>query len=107
MEGDTQAFYRAPLTFRTILSGKTPAPEEAESFLKTVEKYAPTPRAHVAVTAAAPADTAPQPAHSEHGSRHSSFGNDGIRSQCSSHGGFRCEHDRRLGRQRNSSCKLD
>ncbi len=58
--GDTQAFYRAPLTFRTILSGKTPAPEEAESFLKTVEKYAPTPRAHVAVTAAAvPAEPTP------------------------------------------------
>jgi lipid-binding SYLF domain-containing protein len=52
-DGDTQAFYRAPLTFRTILSGKTPAPEEAQSFLKTVEKYAPTPRSHVAATAAA------------------------------------------------------
>lgn len=57
-EGDTQAFYRAPVTYRMILSGKTPAPTEAESFLKTVEKYAPTPRAHVADTAsAAPADT--------------------------------------------------
>src|SRR5215469_15433510 len=47
-EGDTQALYRKPLSFRTILSGQTPAPEEAESFLKTVEKYAPTPRANVA-----------------------------------------------------------
>ena len=46
-DGDTQAFYEKPLTFRTILSGKTPAPEDAQSFLKTVEKYAPTPRAHV------------------------------------------------------------
>jgi SH3 domain-containing YSC84-like protein 1 len=58
-DGDTQALYRAPLTFRTILSGQTPAPPEAESFLKTVEKYAPTPRVHVAATAAAaPAETA-------------------------------------------------
>ena len=56
--GDTQAFYEKPLTFRRILSGQTPAPPEAESFLKTVEKYAPTPRAHVAATAsAAPAET--------------------------------------------------
>jgi lipid-binding SYLF domain-containing protein len=59
-DGDTQAFYRKPLTFRTILGGETPAPPEAESFLKTVEKYAPTPRAHVAATAsAAPTDMAP------------------------------------------------
>ncbi len=58
-DGDTQAFYRKPLTFRTILSGETPAPPEAESFLKTVEKYAPTPRSHVAATASAtPAETA-------------------------------------------------
>lgn len=58
-DGDTQALYRKPVTYRTILSGQTPAPPEAESFLKTVEKYAPTPRAHVAVTAsAAPADDA-------------------------------------------------
>ena len=59
-EGDTQAFYEKPLTFRRILSGQTPAPADAEPFLKTVEKYAPTPRAHVAATAsAAPAETAP------------------------------------------------
>lgn len=59
-EGDTQAFYEKPLTFRRILSGQTPAPPEAESFLKAVEKYAPTPRAHVAATAsAAPAETRP------------------------------------------------
>jgi lipid-binding SYLF domain-containing protein len=56
--GDTQAFYEKPLTFRRILSGQTPAPAEAESFLKTVEKYAPTPRAHVTATASAtPAET--------------------------------------------------
>jgi len=62
-EGDTQAFYRKPLTFRTILSGETPAPKEAESFLKMVEKYAPTPHVRTPATAsvtpaesAAPAD---------------------------------------------------
>ncbi len=65
-EGDTQAFYEKPLTFRRILSGQTPAPAEAESFLKTVEKYAPTPRAHVAATAsAAPAETVPATATAE------------------------------------------
>lgn len=59
-EGDTQALYRKPLGFRTILNGDTPAPPEAESFLKAVEKYAPTPRTHVTATAsAAPAETAP------------------------------------------------
>jgi lipid-binding SYLF domain-containing protein len=58
-EGDTQAFYRKPLGFRTILSGETPAPKEAEPFLTAVEKYAPTPRAHVAATAsAAPVESA-------------------------------------------------
>ena len=59
-DGDTQALYRKPLTFRTILSGATPAPPEAESFLKTVEKYAPTPRSHVAAVASnTPAETVP------------------------------------------------
>lgn len=57
-DGDTQAFYMKPLTFRTILSGETPAPTEAQSFLKAVEKYAPTPRGRVAATAsAAPRET--------------------------------------------------
>jgi lipid-binding SYLF domain-containing protein len=59
-DGDTQAFYEKPLSFRRILSGQTAPPPEAESFLKAVEKYAPTPRAHVAATAsAAPAETTP------------------------------------------------
>ena len=49
--GDTQSFYRAPVSFRTILSGETPAPAEAQPFLQAVEKYAPTPRTHVAATA--------------------------------------------------------
>ncbi len=59
-DGDTAAFYRKYLSFRTILSGETPAPPEAEPFLQAVEKYAPTPRTHVAATAsAAPTDTEP------------------------------------------------
>jgi lipid-binding SYLF domain-containing protein len=59
-DGDTQAFYRAPVSYRTILSGETPAPPEAESFLQTVEKYAPTPTFHVGTTtSAAPADAMP------------------------------------------------
>ncbi len=58
--GDTQSFYRAPVSYRTILSGETPAPAEAQPFLQAVEKYAPTPRTHVAATAsAAPADAEP------------------------------------------------
>jgi lipid-binding SYLF domain-containing protein len=59
-EGDTQALYRQPLGFRTILNGETPAPPEAESFLKAVEKYAPTPRSNVAATpTTAHAETTP------------------------------------------------
>jgi len=59
-DGDTQAFYRAPVSYRTILSGETPTPPEAQPFLQAVEKYAPTPRTHVAATAtAAPADAEP------------------------------------------------
>jgi len=52
-EGDTTAFYRKDVPFRAILSGETPAPPEAEPFLKTVEKYAPTPRANSTTTASA------------------------------------------------------
>ncbi len=55
---DTWAFYRQDIPFRTVLSGETPVPKEAESFLNAVEKYAPTPRSHVAATASAtPPDT--------------------------------------------------
>ncbi len=59
-DGDTMAFYRSPVSYRTILSGETPAPPEAQSFLDAVEKYAPTPRTHVSTTAASsPADATP------------------------------------------------
>ncbi len=59
-DGDTMAFYRSPVSYRTILSGETPAPPEAQPFLQAVEKYAPTPPSHVATTAsAAPADGTP------------------------------------------------
>jgi lipid-binding SYLF domain-containing protein len=63
-DGDTQAFYRAPVTYRQILGGHVAAPEEAQSFLKTVEKYAPTPRANVAATAPATGTTEPTTATS-------------------------------------------
>jgi lipid-binding SYLF domain-containing protein len=52
-EGDTMAFYRKDVPFRAILSGETPVPLEAEPFLKTVEKYAPTHHANSATTASA------------------------------------------------------
>jgi len=62
-EGDTMAFYRKDVPFRAILSGETPVPPEAEPFLKTVEKYAPTPRAKAATTASAtPAPSTADPA---------------------------------------------
>jgi lipid-binding SYLF domain-containing protein len=57
--GDTEAFYRKDIPFRTILGGETPLPKEAEPFINTVEKYAPTPRAIPATTASAPASAAP------------------------------------------------
>ena len=58
-DGDTQAFYRAPVTYRTILAGETAAPPEAQPFLQAVEKYAPTPRAHAAAAPATAANSAP------------------------------------------------
>src|SRR5271166_6073543 len=42
--GDTAAFYKKDIPFRTVLSGETPIPKEAEPLIATVEKYAPTPR---------------------------------------------------------------
>jgi len=58
--GDTAAFYRKDIPFRTILSGETPVPKDAEILVNTVEKYAPTPKAVPPVTAAAqPGATVP------------------------------------------------
>ena len=55
--GATQAFYGKDWTFYSLLNGEVPAPADAQNFLKTVELYAPTPRA--AKVAAAPVSVAP------------------------------------------------
>jgi len=55
---DTQAFYGKDFSYRSVLNGQVPAPKDAEALLQTVEKYAPTPRPHVAPTAAAAPTTA-------------------------------------------------
>jgi lipid-binding SYLF domain-containing protein len=52
-DADTQAFYGKDWTYYSLLRGEVPAPKDAEVLLNTVEKYAPTPRPHVAPTAAA------------------------------------------------------
>jgi SH3 domain-containing YSC84-like protein 1 len=54
--GATQAFYGKDWTFYSLLNGQVPAPPDAQNFLKTVELYAPTPRAvkSTAATAATP-----------------------------------------------------
>jgi lipid-binding SYLF domain-containing protein len=46
-DGDTQAFYGKDWTFYSLLNGQVPPPPDSESFLKTVEHYAPTQRAAV------------------------------------------------------------
>lgn len=59
-QADTQAFYGKDWTYYSVLNGEVPAPKEAQSFLQTVEKYAPTPRpAATPATAAVPAPAAP------------------------------------------------
>jgi SH3 domain-containing YSC84-like protein 1 len=69
-DGDVLAFYGKDWTFYSLLSGEVPPPQEAQNFLKTVERYAPTPRAlapAVATTpspAAAPATAPVTPAES-------------------------------------------
>ncbi len=60
-QADTQAFYGKDWSFYSLLNGQVPPPEDAEILLRTVEKYAPTPRPRVAPAAAAlqtPAPTA-------------------------------------------------
>jgi lipid-binding SYLF domain-containing protein len=71
-QADTQAFYGKDWTFYSLLKGEVPAPQNAEAFLNTVEKYAPTPKvraqavppagsqaASPAAPTASPAATAP------------------------------------------------
>ncbi len=60
-QADTQAFYGKDWTFYSLLNGQVPPPQDAGILLRTVEKYAPTPRPRVAPAAAtlqAPAPTA-------------------------------------------------
>ncbi len=57
--GATQSFYGKDWTFYSLLNGEVPPPADAQNFLKTVELYAPTPRA---AKVAAAAVTAPAPA---------------------------------------------
>jgi SH3 domain-containing YSC84-like protein 1 len=76
-DADTQAFYGKTWTYRSLLKGQVPAPTDAQVFLQTVEKYAPTPRPHVPPTvsadpamsaptaSAAPLATTPAPADAE------------------------------------------
>jgi SH3 domain-containing YSC84-like protein 1 len=76
-DADTQAFYGKTWTYRSLLKGQVPAPTDAEVFLQTVERYAPTPRPHVPPTvsadpamsaptaSAAPVATTPPPADAE------------------------------------------
>jgi lipid-binding SYLF domain-containing protein len=57
--GDTSAFYKKDIPFRTVLSGETPTPKEAEPLIATVEKYAPTPRVFPATASTATPSIAP------------------------------------------------
>ncbi len=62
-QADTQAFYGKDWSYYGLLNGKVPVPQDAELLLKTVEKYAPTPKPIVApAAAAAPAAQVTQPA---------------------------------------------
>ncbi len=64
-DGDVRAFYGKDWTFYSLLNGEVPPPQDSLALLTTVEHYAPTRRAKVALptTAAAPAPAAtPAPA---------------------------------------------
>ena len=63
-QADTQAFYGKDWSYYGLLNGQVPVPQDAELLLKTVEKYAPTPKPMVAPAAAAPAAQVAQPAPS-------------------------------------------
>ena len=62
-DGATHSFYGKDWSFYSLLNGEVPPPADAQNFLKTVELYAPTPRAAKIATApaptAAPVATAP------------------------------------------------
>ena len=61
-QADTQAFYGKDWSYYGLLNGQVPVPQDAELLLKTVEKYAPTPKPMVAPVAAAPSAQVAQPA---------------------------------------------
>jgi lipid-binding SYLF domain-containing protein len=64
-QADTQAFYGKDWSYYGLLNGQVPVPQDAELLLKTVEKYAPTPKPMVAPAAeAAPSAQVAQPAPS-------------------------------------------
>ena len=60
-QADTQAFYGKDWSYYGLLNGQVPVPQDAELLLKTVEKYAPTPKPMVAPAAAAPSAQVAQP----------------------------------------------
>jgi SH3 domain-containing YSC84-like protein 1 len=49
-DSDTHAFYGKTWTFYSLLNGQVPPPEDAHTFLSTVERYAPTRRAALPTT---------------------------------------------------------
>ncbi|HVP54212.1 MAG TPA: lipid-binding SYLF domain-containing protein [Candidatus Eisenbacteria bacterium] len=53
-DGDVRAFYGKDWTFYSLLNGEVAAPDDAQTLLKTVERYAPTSRAAVHPAPAAP-----------------------------------------------------
>jgi lipid-binding SYLF domain-containing protein len=62
-QADTQAFYGKDWSYYGLLNGQVPVPQDAELLLKTVEKYAPTPKPMVApASAATPSAQVAQPA---------------------------------------------
>jgi SH3 domain-containing YSC84-like protein 1 len=60
-QADTQAFYGKDWTYYSVLNGQVPSPADAEVLLKTVEKYAPTPKPAIAPSASPSAQMTPQP----------------------------------------------
>ncbi len=61
-QADTQAFYGKDWSYYGLLNGQVPVPQDAELLLKTVEKYAPTPKPMVAPAATTPSAQVAQPA---------------------------------------------
>jgi len=62
-QADTQAFYGKDWSYYGLLNGQVPVPQDAELLLKTVEKYAPTPKPMVApASATVPSAQVAQPA---------------------------------------------